>query len=341
MVRLALKAQREPELLRFLRGRVPFLGMDVCSPGEVRWAMEHGWPPAEISYTGTNVSERDLDVILDAGVHMNVDLLTQIDRVGRRRRGGVIGLRVNPRIGAGGVDTLYSGVRPTKFGVFAEQIPEALGRARSHGLEVDTVHVHVGDGYLDDGLPRFEEAVRRTAAMTGELLAAGCPIAEVNVGGGLGVPQREGERPLNLVAWAAMLAEHLGPFGVTVATEPGDFLAKDAVVHLAEVVSVEDREGVRFVGLDTGWSAMGEHFIYGSPVHFVLCRDANGPPGARVTFAGNINEGDDLFAEDFPFPAVAEGDVVAALGVGSYNASIASEHCLRPPARTLVLSERI
>jgi diaminopimelate decarboxylase len=337
VVRLALKAQREPELLRFLRGRVPFLGMDVCSPGEVRWAMEHGWRPSEISYTGTNVSERDLDVILEAGVHVNVDLLTQIDRVGRRRRGGAIGLRVNPRIGAGGVDTLYSGIRPTKFGVFAEQIPEALERARSHGLEVDTVHVHVGDGYLDDGLPRFEEAVRRTAAMTGELLAAGCPIAEVNVGGGLGVPQREGERPLDLAAWAAMLAEHLGPFDVTVATEPGDFLAKDGVVHLAEVVSVEDREGVRFVGLDTGWSAMGEHFIYGSPVDFVLCRDANGGPEARVTFAGNINEGDDLFAEDFPFPAVAEGDVVAALNVGSYNASIASEHCLRPPARTLVL----
>jgi len=67
IVRLALKAQREPDLLRFMREHVPFVGMDVCSPGEVRWALDHGWAPSEISYTGTNVSERDLDTILGAG----------------------------------------------------------------------------------------------------------------------------------------------------------------------------------------------------------------------------------------------------------------------------------
>ena len=87
LVRLALKAQREPELLRFLRQRAPFVGMDVCSPGEIGWALEHGWSSSEISYTGTNLSESDLDVILEAGVHLNVDLLTQIDRVGRRAPG--------------------------------------------------------------------------------------------------------------------------------------------------------------------------------------------------------------------------------------------------------------
>ena len=38
-----------------------------------------------------------------------------------------------------------------------------------------------------------------------------------------------------------VLARHLGPLDVTVATEPGDFLAKECAVHLAEVVTVEDR----------------------------------------------------------------------------------------------------
>ena len=76
--------------------------MDVCSPGEVEWALEHGWREDEISYTGTNLSERDLDVILaHPGVHLNVDLLSQIERVGRRAPGRTIGIRVNPRGGAG------------------------------------------------------------------------------------------------------------------------------------------------------------------------------------------------------------------------------------------------
>ena len=38
-VRLALKAQRDPVFLGFLREAAPFVGMDVCSPGEVDWAL--------------------------------------------------------------------------------------------------------------------------------------------------------------------------------------------------------------------------------------------------------------------------------------------------------------
>jgi diaminopimelate decarboxylase len=341
VVRLALKAQRDPKLLGFLRARGSFVGMDVCSPGEVRWAIDHGWSPSEISYTGTNLSERDLDVVLESGVHLNVDLLTQIDRVGRRAPGRAIGLRVNPRIGAGGVDTLYSGEGPTKFGVFAEQLADALARAGRHRLTIDTVHFHVGDGYLDDALPVFEEAVRRVAEMTRYLIAEGCPIVEINTGGGLGVPQRDGEQSLDLARWAAILSSHLGTLGVTIGTEPGDFLAKEAIVHLAEVVSVEDRDGVRFVGVDTGWNVMCEHFVYDSPMDFVLCRNADGEPRRRVTIGGHINEGDDLFAEDLLLPDVREGDVVAAINVGSYNGSMTSEHCLRPPAKTVFFDARV
>lgn len=342
-VRLALKAQREPELLAFLRGAVPFLGMDVCSPGEVTWALDHGWLPGEISYTGTNLSERDLDRILPTGVHLNVDLLTQLDRVGRRAPGARIGIRVNPRIGpskAGGGETFYTGERPTKFGVFPEQLGGVLTIAARHDLTIDTVHFHVGDGYLTEGLDEFEESVRRVAEVVEALLDAGQPVVEVNTGGGLGVAETPQDRPLDLARWAGICAEHLGRFGVAIGTEPGDFLVKEAVVHLAEVVTVERRDGVRFVGLDTGWNVMCEHFVYGAILDVVLCRDPLAPPADAVTITGHINEGNDVFAEDYPFPEVEEGDVVAALNVGSYNGSMTSVHCLREPAGTVFFEER-
>ena len=344
LVRLALKAQREPKLLAWLREHAPDVGVDVCSPGEVRWALDQGWAANDISYTGTNVSDRDLDVILDAGVHLNVDLLSQLERVGSRAPGSRVGVRVNPRIGAsweGGGATPYTGERPTKFGLFAEQLDDALEISRRHRLVIDTVHVHVGDGYLSDGLPVFDETIRRVAEMTGRLQAAGCPIVEVNTGGGLGVPQRPEDRPLDVVTWAAVLASHLGPLDVTVATEPGDFLVKECAIHLAEVVTVEDREGTRFIGLDTGWNAMCEHFVYRAPLDLVLCRAVDAEPEGHVTISGHINEGNDLFAEDYPFPTAEEGDIVAALNVGSYNGSMTSVHCLREPAGTVFLPERI
>ena len=343
LVRLALKAQREPQLLTFLRERAPWVGIDVCSPGEGEWALRHGWAPEDVSYTGTNLSERDLDAILGAGVHLNVDLLTQLDRVGRRAPGATVGIRVNPRIGAswaGGGDTLYTGEKPTKFGLFAEQLDDALVIAARHDLTIDTVHFHVGDGYLTDGLPVFEETVRRVAAMVRTLRDAGCPISEVNTGGGLGVPQRAGDDPLDAAAWADVLARHLRDFDVVVATEPGDFLVKECAVLLAEVVTLEDRDGTLFAGLDTGWNQACEHFVYGALLPVVLCRAVGAGPDRPVTVSGHINEGDDLFAEDQPLPALHEGDILALLGVGSYNASMASDHCLRPPAPAMFFTER-
>jgi diaminopimelate decarboxylase len=62
------------------------------------------------------------------------------------------------------------------------------------------------------------------------------------------------------------------------------------------------------------------------------------PRPQRVCIAGHINEAPDLFAEDYPFPPVAEGDIVALLNVGSYCQAATSEHCLRPPAKAVFLN---
>lgn len=342
-VRYALKAQREPDFLRHLREHAPYVGIDVCSPGELAWALDHGWRAEEISYTGTNLSDRDLARILPTGCHVNVDLLSQLDRVGRTAPGRAVGLRVNPRAGAthaGGSESAYAGAKPTKFGIYPERLPEALEIAARRGLTIDTVHVHSGYLYFDDSLEAVDEVMRRVAEATAFLLDAGCPITEVNTGGGLGVPFRPGDRPLDLAAWTGILARHFGPLGVTVATEPGEFIAKQTGVHLAEAVTVEDREGITFVGLDTGWNVLCEHFVYRIPFFPILCRAADAPPVRDVTFAGHINEGPDLFAEEHPFPEVREGDVVALPNVGAYNASMTSVHCLREPTPSVCLGDR-
>jgi diaminopimelate decarboxylase len=319
------------------------VGIDACSPGEVLAALDHGWTPGEISFTGTNVSERDLDVLLAHPILLNVDLLSQLDRLGRRAPGREVGLRLNPRAGAawrGEGTTIYSGTKPGKFGIYEESLDEALAIARRHDLTITRAHFHVGDGFLTAGLPRFGEAVERIAGMVRTLVAAGCPIEEINAGGGLGVPMEEGEEPLDAGAYAEVLARHLGGFGATVACEPGDFIVKESGTLLAEVVTVEDRAGTAFVGLDVGWNAMSDHFIYGMPVEIVLCRAADAPRPERVTISGHINEGNDLFAEDYPFPPVSEGDIVAMMSVGGYNLAMAMPHCLRPVPRAISLDDR-
>lgn len=346
-LRLALKAQRDPAVLAFIRA-LGSVGIDACSPGEVRHALGHGWAPEEISFTGTNLSERDMDALHETGVHVNLDLLSQLERWGRRAPGSTVGIRVNPRAGAtwSGLpakegESLYAGARPTKFGILEEQLDDALAIASRHRLSIDTVHVHVGDGFLSDGLPRLGVAIERVAAMTRRVVEAGHPIVEVNAGGGLGVPQRIEDEPLDVDAYAALLARHLGPLGVAIGCEPGDYLCKESGALLAEVVSLDERDGVTFAGLDAGFNVAPERFIYHALVPVVLCRSADGEPRRAYTVAGNINEGDDLWGEDVLLPELREGDVLALQLVGTYNASMHIDHCLRSPARTVAFADRI
>lgn len=342
-VRFALKANPLPEILGVLAGVGPAgtddrIGIDACSPGEVLRALECGWRPDEISFTGTNVSERDLDVLLPAGVHLNLDAVSQVERYGRRAPGTRIGFRVDPATGAGYNPHLeYSGSRRTKFGIGFDRLDEALAAARRHDLTVDTVHFHAGSGWLADGLAAFETALVAAVGAVQRLRAAGCPIEEVNVGGGLGVPARDDEAPVDLDAYAAVLARHLGPLGVVAACEPGDYIAKDAGILLGEVVTVERRGTVTFVGLDLGWNVNCSYFIYGYAQEIVPCAAVDAPRTGLVTVAGHINEASDVFAEDYPMAPVAEGDVVAILNAGGYHQAMSSTHCLRPTGSAVFL----
>lgn len=342
-LRFAVKANPAPEVLEVFRGlgapgTPESVGIDACSPGEVERAIACGWEPGEISFTGTNVSDRDFDVLLRHGVHVNLDAISQVERYGRRAPGGTIGLRIDPATGAGYNEQLeYSGGRPTKFGIGLDRFDDALAAAARHGLAVDTIHFHAGSGWLAGGLASFETALLPAVKAVERARAAGHRIVEVNVGGGLGMPAREDEHPVDLDAYASVIARHLGPLDVAVASEPGDRLAKDAGILLGEVVTVEDRRGVRFVGLDIGWNVNCAFFIYGFAQELVLCRDAAAARTEIVTVAGHINEASDVFAEDYPMPPVEEGDIVALLNAGGYDQAMSSTHCLRPLAGAIFL----
>jgi len=358
-VRFALKSQREPEVLEVLRGLGPAgspgsVGVDACSPGEVDWALAHGWEPEEISYTGTNVSDADFAAILRYPIRINVDLPSQLRRLGRLAPGRAVGLRINPRVGAArqyvpaghSADEelrfgMYASAKPTKFGFYPEQLDDAVAIAREHDLTIDAVHFHICHQTQTPDLPRLDAALAAIVPMIRRLMDAGCPIAEVNTGGGLGQAVRQGEEDLALDAWAAILARHLGPLGITVATEPGEFFVARSAILVAEVITVEDRLGETFVGLDVGWNTMALRFVWGEAVEVVPVAAPLAPRSEAVTFAGHINEAPDLFAEQYPFPPVAEGDLVALLSVGGYCQAAANRHCLRPQAAAVYLRDRL
>lgn len=326
----AMKANRHVPLLEAM-ARWGRCGVDACSPDEVDRAIAAGFAARDISFTGTAVSNRDLERLLACPeLTINCDSVGQIRRIGERAPGRAIGVRVNPERGTGygGSERLtYAGQAATKFGIYRAQWAEALATAAAHGLAVTSLHFHVGCGYLTGELDAWEAAVEAGLGF----LDDAPDVRTVNVGGGLGLPHREGDRPLDLARWAAVLKRRFAGREVAVAVEPGDYLVKDAGMLVLSVVDVEEKRDTTFVAVDGGFNLAPEPAYYDLPCEPAACVPSSldveaWPP---VTIAGNINEALDIWAREKPMPPLAEGDRIALLNAGGYGAAMSSNHCMR------------
>ncbi|MFY1633951.1 diaminopimelate decarboxylase [Solwaraspora sp. WMMB335] len=332
----AVKANRSPALLAYLRTR-DLCGVDVCSTGELMHVLGCGFPVEAISYTGTSLSARDIDVLSRfPGLRVNVDSLSSLARLGRAGPGREIGLRINPAVGVGYQDKellTYSGAATTKFGIYPEHVDEARTIAEQWQLRVVRLHMHVGCGYLDGQLGQLAAAFDAA----GEFLDAFADLREINLGGGLGVPHTATDQPLDLTVWADTIAARFAGRGLRVAVEPGDYFAKDAGLLLTTVTSVEQRREVRFAGLDAGFNLAMEPAFYGLPCEPVAVAPRWAEGECTYTVVGNINETLDVWAAEHRMTLLREGDRVALLNAGGYAASMRSDHCLRGAAGEVLL----
>jgi diaminopimelate decarboxylase len=322
----AMKSNRFAPVLAHLR-RLG-VGLDVCSPGEVRHALAVGFTMSDLSFTAGSLSTADYAAL--AGwpqLWINADSLTALRRIAEVAPGRPVGLRVNPAAGLGyGTNPLvrYAGDRPTKFGVYLDRFAEALDLARTLGLPLTGLHCHAGCGFLTPQL----EALDAVFTRLGTFLDAAPHLRRLNLGGGLGIPLTPDDAPLDLTAWARLVHRHFGARGLALEFEPGDYLVKDAGVLLTEVTQVEEKGGRVFVGLNAGCNVHPEPAYYRLPLAPVPARRRAGP-AQTVTLVGNINEALDVWAEEVALPPLEERDVLCLLNAGGYGAAMSSAHCLR------------
>ena len=269
-------------------------------------------------------------------VHVNLDSLSGVRRFSALCPSRAIGVRIDPGVGMAYREGLEYAGRLVKFGVHRADWPALERLAAERGLAVRTVHCHAGSGFLTEQLARLPAVLAEVGAFLDRFPA----VDTVNLGGGLGVPQREGDSPLDLDAWARIVTAFARRRGVRLAFEPGDFLVKDAGVLVSQVTTVEAKCGHRFVGLDAGMNVNNEFAYYEMNLEPVPVRATGRDGWVPTILAGNINEPIDVFCHERSLPPLGEGDLVALLNAGGYGASSASNHCMRGDFREYALIER-
>lgn len=325
MVCYAMKANSNQAVLRLFAGLGA--GMDVVSGGELRRARAAGVPGGRITFSGVGKTDAELALALDEDIHcFNVESepeLASLSRIAAAKgRTARIALRLNPDIDAGTHAKIATGKAETKFGIPIFRARDVYAEAaRLPGIAVTGIDTHIGSQITELGpFDRTFAVMAETLAM---LRAEGHAIDHVDLGGGLGIPYREGQDPAAFGPgrYADLAKRHFGGSGVTLVLEPGRYLVGNAGLLVAGVILVKQGGDRRFVVVDAAMNDLIRPTLYEAHHEIVPVRAP--PPGAfdePADIVGPVCETGDYLARARPFPAVAAGDLLAVKSAGAYGA---------------------
>jgi diaminopimelate decarboxylase len=311
--------------------------LDVATGGELFVASRAGVPADRLVMHGNNKSAAELAMALDEGVgRIVVDSFDELDRLdalaaatGSRPR---VLLRITPGVEAHTHEFIATGQDDSKFGftVSSGLATAAVERAvASDSVELVGLHAHIGSQVFEVGA--FARAVEVLADF-----AAPFGLAELSVGGGLGVPYVEGESAPSITEWASGIRAVCEAAGVTatVSAEPGRAIVAAAAVTLYTVGTIKELPGIRtYVAVDGGMSDNPRPVLYGSGYETFLPRAVAAQRSRPVRVVGKHCESGDLLVREGWVPGdLAVGDVLATPVTGAYGHSMGSNynHVLRP-----------
>ena len=307
------------------------LDLDVATGGELHVALAAGFPPERLVLHGNNKSVAELTAAVDAGVgRIVVDSFDELDRldalaVARGCRPAVL-LRVTPGVEAHTHVYLSTGRDDSKFGftVSSGAAAAAVERARvAASVKLVGIHAHIGSQvFLIDS---FRRAVATLADFANPL-----GLAELSVGGGLGVAYVTGEEAPSITAWGEAVLGAAAEAGVRarLSVEPGRAVVAQAAVALYTVGTVKHLPGIRtYVAIDGGMSDNPRPALYGSGYEVFLPRAATAERPREVAVVGKHCESGDIVVPEGWVPQdLAIGDVLGVPVAGAYGYSMASNY---------------
>lgn len=331
-VHYSMKANPHREILRTLRDEG--IEFECVSRGEVEHltATCPEVEPQRILYTPNFAPREEYAWALERGVRVTVDNTFALTAWPGLFHGREIFLRLDTGVGRGHHTHVRTAGTRSKFGVPIAELPAFERAARAAGARITGLEAHVGSGIFD--VTSWEHTARLLAGAARSLPE----VRVIDVGGGLGIPERPDQPGVDLgrldTLLAAVRAEHPG---LEVWLEPGRYLVAAAGVLLARVTQLKRKGGVRFVGVATGMNSLIRPALYGSYHEIANLTRIDEPATEPVNIVGPICESADVLGHDRLLPVTEAGDVLVIANAGAYGHVMSSHYNLRSPATELIL----
>jgi diaminopimelate decarboxylase/aspartate kinase len=328
----AVKANFNADLLKILgNAGVDF---ECVSPGEVEWLQEV-FPDLDLGrilFTPNFAPREEYEWALNMGLQVTLDNLYPLQAWPEIFKGKKLFIRIDPGQGRGHHEHVKTAGVHSKFGIPRFEIGELASLVESAGADVIGIHAHSGSGILDP------DNWRRVA---GELvlIAEQFPnVKTIDLGGGLGVPEKPGDKAFDVDRLDETLSEIRETYPqFDLWLEPGRYLVARAGVLLTRCTQTKGKGEMHYVGVGTGMNSLIRPALYGSYHEIVNLSRADQSPSETVTVVGPICETGDRLGSDRLLPPTEEGDVILIANAGAYGYVMSSQYNRREVAREIVI----
>lgn len=332
-VHYAVKANANQKILQIIKQYG--LGADCVSGGEIKAALEAGFPADSIVYAGVGKSDWEIELGLQNDIAcFNVESIAELEvinslaqKLGNTAR---VAFRINPNIGAHTHANITTGLAENKFGIAMQDMDKVIDEAMSmDNVDVIGLHFHIGSQILDMG--DFKALCNRINELQSQLAKRNVFLKNINVGGGLGISYDNPDREpipdfkdyFNTYALHLHLREdqHLHfELGRSVVAQCGTLITR--------LLYVKQGSYKQFAIVDAGMTDLIRPALY-QALHKIQ-NISSDEPKQTYDVVGPICESSDVFAKAIDLNTCHRGDLLAIRSAGAYGEIMASGYNCRP-----------
>ncbi|MDE6094722.1 MAG: diaminopimelate decarboxylase [Muribaculaceae bacterium] len=330
-VHYAVKANANPEILK--RIAASGLGADTVSLGEIKAAIDAGFPAPKIVFAGVGKTDEEIAVALEYGIGcFNAESEPEIEAIEaiakEAGKKAPVALRVNPEIDAHTHHYITTGLAENKFGIPLPMLERLIERClKSEWIEFKGLHFHIGSQVTD--LTPFKILCERINELQDKY--KGIEFASINVGGGLGIDYDDPDKnPIpDFRSYFSIFHENLKlrP-GQQVHFELGRAIVAQCGSLISRVTYVKEGIGKKFLILDAGMTALIRPALYQAH-HKIENLTSTSSEEVVYDVVGPICESSDTFGTDELLPLSKRGDLIAMRSAGAYGEVMASSYNCR------------
>ncbi len=323
----ALKANHHEEILRTVQEHG--FGFECVSLEEVLYVKKifPNLPEDKILFTPSFTKVEDFVVAFNLGCNVTVDNLWLLENHQKIFSGKKFLLRIDPQTPRGHHKHVRTAGVQSKFGIALDDLDGLPALLQKINATVIGLHAHTGSGVL------AADNWKKNALLLIEVAKKFPSVSILNIGGGLGIVEKPGQKPLDFSLLGKFLEEIKNAYPqYDLWLEPGRFVVAEAGVLLCKVTQLKNKGSKQFVGLETGMNSLVRPALYGSYHPIVNLTRLMEKTQITADIVGPICESGDVLGFSRSLPQTQEGDVMLIANAGAYGHVMSSHYNLRQPA---------